>query len=169
MAKEKDTDFVELYTDGACLGNPGPGGWAYILRHPASGKVREAYGGDLKTTNNRMELTAVIKGLGALKRPTRVKLVSDSNYVVQGLCEWMHKWHKNGWRKKPNSAEKVPNAELWEQAYTAYMKHTVQPTWVRGHTGHPENERCDQLATAEALRQKEGTAEPDPEPTESKW
>lgn len=169
MPLEPNQDFVELFTDGACLGNPGPGGWAYILRHPATGKVREAYGGNPKTTNNRMELTAVIRGLAALKRPTRVRLVSDSNYVVQGLCEWMHKWQKNGWRKKPNSSERVPNAELWEEAYGLYTRHTVQPTWVRGHTGHPENERCDQLATAEAQRQKDGDAEPDPAATESKW
>ncbi len=166
MVEEKEIDEVELYTDGACLGNPGPGGWAYILRHPKSGKMREAYGGEAKTTNNRMELTAVIMGLTALKRHSRVKLVSDSNYVIQGLCEWMHKWKKNGWRKSPNSATKIPNAELWERAYAQYMSHTVQPKWVRGHTGHPENERCDQLATAEAQRQKDGDATPDPEATE---
>jgi ribonuclease HI len=169
MAQENEIDYVELYTDGACIGNPGPGGWAYILKHPKTGKMREQYGGEPKTTNNRMELTAVIKGLEALKRQTRVKLVSDSNYVVQGLCEWMHKWKKNGWKKSPNAATKIPNAELWEKAYAAYMNHTVQPTWVRGHTGHPENERCDQLATAEAERQKFGEAEPDPEATETMW
>lgn len=137
---------VELYTDGACLGNPGPGGWAYILRHPV--KTREDAGGEADTTNNRMELRAVIEGLSALTRPARVELYSDSKYVLQGLDEWMASWKKRGW--KTASKQPVKNRELWEKLDELIAKHKVSFHWVQGHAGHPENERCDELATAAA-------------------
>ena len=138
---------VLLYTDGACSGNPGPGGWAYILRHPASGKEREASGGEAMTTNNRMELRAVIEGLTAITRPSAVELYSDSKYVLHGLEEWMAGWKAKGWRtagKKP-----VKNVELWKQLDELIKAHTVSFHWIPGHTGHPENERCDRLAVLE--------------------
>ncbi len=137
---------VELYTDGACSGNPGPGGWAYILRHPATGKEKEEAGAELETTNNRMELIAVIRGLEALKEPAEVEIFSDSQYVLNGLKEWMESWKKRGWRtadKKP-----VKNRELWEELDALKAKHTLHFHWIRGHNEHPENERCDQLAVA---------------------
>jgi ribonuclease HI len=153
---ENARPHVQLFTDGACLGNPGPGGWAYILRHPETGKeVEEAFGED-HTTNNRMELTAVIRGLDALTQPSRVTLIGDSQYVLKGLTEWMVGWKKRNWRtsaKKP-----VLNVDLWKQLDELAQKHTVDIEWVRGHTGHPENERCDQLATAQAQMIKEGQA-----------
>jgi ribonuclease HI len=153
---ENARPHVQLFTDGACLGNPGPGGWAYILRHPETGKeVEEAFGED-HTTNNRMELTAVIRGLDALAQPSRVTLIGDSQYVLKGLTEWMVGWKKRNWRtsaKKP-----VLNVDLWKQLDELAQKHTVDIEWVRGHTGHPENERCDQLATAQAQMIKEGQA-----------
>jgi ribonuclease HI len=137
---------VELYTDGACSGNPGPGGWAFILRHPKSGKEIERSGGDPATTNNRMELSAVIHGLGALTRPSCVDLYSDSQYVLNGLQEWLASWKKRGWKtadKKP-----VKNKDLWETLDRLTNLHEVRFHWVRGHNEHPENERCDQLAVA---------------------
>jgi ribonuclease HI len=137
---------VELFTDGACSGNPGPGGWAFILRHPATGTQREASGPEPDTTNNRMELRAVIEGLTALTRPSRVDLYSDSQYVLNGLREWMEAWKKRGWRtadKKP-----VKNRDLWERLDTLRADHDIRFHWVRGHNEHPENERCDQLAVA---------------------
>ncbi len=135
---------VLLFTDGACSGNPGPGGWAYILRHPVSGKERQASGGHPRTTNNRMELLSVIEGLQALDKPTRVDLYSDSQYVVNGLREWMDNWKKRGWRtanKKP-----VQNLNLWMQLDELRNRHQLAAHWVRGHNNHPENERCDKLA-----------------------
>jgi len=149
---ERPKPRVLLFTDGACSGNPGPGGWAYVLKHPASGKVREAFGGEPATTNNRMELRAVIEGLESLTRPARVELYSDSKYVLGGLKEWMAGWKAKGWRtagKKP-----VKNIELWKRLDELMSKHEVSFHWVRGHSGHPENERCDQLAVAaiEAVR-----------------
>jgi ribonuclease HI len=137
---------VELYTDGACSGNPGPGGWAYILKHPASASVREASGGEPQTTNNRMELQAVIEGLSALKRSSVVELYSDSQYVLNGLREWMKSWKARGWRtadKKP-----VKNQDLWEALDVLAAKHQITFHWIRGHNEHPENERCDQMAVA---------------------
>lgn len=135
---------VLLFTDGACSGNPGPGGWAYILRHPATGHEREDAGGDPQTTNNRMELTAVIEGLEALTRPSRVDLYSDSQYVLNGLQKWLAGWKKKGW--KTASKQPVKNVELWKQLDDLKAKHDISFHWVRGHDGHPENERCDQLA-----------------------
>ncbi len=141
---------VELYTDGACSGNPGPGGWAYILKHPASGSVRESSGGEAQTTNNRMELRAVIEGLTALKRGSSVDLYSDSKYVLNGLSEWMDSWKKRGWKtadKKP-----VKNQDLWEELDELRGGHTIRFHWIKGHNEHPENERCDELAVAEARK-----------------
>lgn len=139
-----DRPRVELFTDGACSGNPGPGGWAYILRHPSSGKAREDSGGESKTTNNRMELMAVIRGLTALKSASQVDLHSDSQYVLNGLNEWMAGWKKNGWRTSGKKA--VKNQDLWQRLDELAQAHVVRFHWVRGHAGHPENERCDRLA-----------------------
>lgn len=137
---------VHLYTDGACSGNPGPGGWGYILEHPGSGSVREDSGGEADTTNNRMELTAVIRGLEALTKGSVVELYSDSEYVLKGLNEWMAGWKKRGWKtaaKKP-----VKNRELWERLDELVGAHDVRFHWVKGHAGHPQNERADDLAVA---------------------
>ena len=143
------TPEVQLFTDGACSGNPGPGGWAFILRHPATGKEIESSGGERETTNNRMEMTAVIRGLEALKRPTRLEIISDSIYVGKGFTEWMPKWKLNGWRRREGDKFKpIKNEELWRQMDELLSRHQVRFTHVRGHQGHPENERCDVLAVA---------------------
>ncbi len=140
---------VELFTDGACSGNPGPGGWAFILRHVPSGTETEQSGGSRNTTNNQMELTAVVEGLARLKRPVRVELFTDSVYVGKGLTEWMPKWKKNGWKRKEKSRlVPVKNVELWQRLDEQLQKHSVKYTRVAGHSGHPENERCDELAVA---------------------
>lgn len=142
---------VLLYTDGACSGNPGPGGWAFILRHPASGKELEQSGGEAKTTNNRMELLSVIRGLEALRRPSHVEIFTDSEYVRQGLSLWMPKWKANGWRRKPSAFSKtneIKNLDLWKQLDRLVAKHQIKYTRVAGHSGHPENDRCDELAVA---------------------
>ncbi|MDR3183331.1 MAG: ribonuclease HI [Planctomycetaceae bacterium] len=144
---------VQLFTDGACKGNPGPGGWGFILRHPASGKEIEHSGGEKMTTNNRMELTAVIEGLKFLKKPAEVELVSDSTYVTTGLTEWMPNWKRNGWkRKEGGSLKPVQNIDLWQELDDLIAVHSVKAVHVPGHQGHPENERCDKLAT-EAVKQ----------------
>jgi ribonuclease HI len=133
---------VELFTDGACKGNPGAGGWGALLRYGRAEK--ELYGGEAATTNNRMELMAVIQGLGALTRPSRVRITTDSQYVKNGITQWIHNWKRNGWRtaaKKP-----VKNVDLWQQLDQAVARHQVEWQWVKGHTGHPENERADALA-----------------------
>ncbi len=138
---------VQLFTDGACRGNPGPGGWAYILRHLSTGTEKEASGGVRPTTNNQMELMAVVKGLGALKKPCDVELFTDSVYVGKGLSEWMPKWKQNNWQRKENGQFKpVKNVELWQELDKLQQRHRVKYTRVAGHSGHPENERCDQLA-----------------------
>jgi ribonuclease HI len=137
---------VEIFTDGACRGNPGPGGWAALLR--TGSKEREISGGEALTTNNRMELTAAIRALEALTKPCRVALHTDSQYVRDGITKWIHGWRKNGWRtadRKP-----VKNAELWQELCSAAEPHRVEWHWVRGHSGHPENDRVDALACAEA-------------------
>jgi ribonuclease HI len=134
--------IVEMFNDGACSGNPGPGGWGTVLRFGAHEK--ELYGYEPATTNNRMELMAAIKGLEALTRPSRVAITTDSNYVRDGITGWIHKWKKNGWKtadKKP-----VKNAELWKRLDDLRARHDVQWHWVKGHAGHPENERADELA-----------------------
>lgn len=141
-----DRPHVELFTDGACSGNPGPGGWAYILKHPASGAEREAFGAEMETTNNRMELIAVIEGLRALSRPSRVDVYSDSQYVLNGLNEWLDQWKRRGWKtaaKKP-----VKNEDLWRQLDELRTEHDLNYHWIRGHNEHPENERCDAMAVA---------------------
>jgi ribonuclease HI len=133
---------VEIFTDGACSGNPGPGGWGAILRH--NGAERELSGGEALTTNNRMELMAAIEALDALKQPCRVELYTDSNYVRDGISGWIDGWKRNGWKtaaKKP-----VKNAELWQALDTARGRHEVRWHWVKGHAGHAENERADELA-----------------------
>jgi ribonuclease HI len=142
-----DQPEVLLFTDGACSGNPGPGGWAYILRHLASGKEKEACGAEPETTNNRMELQAAIEGLSALKRPCYLELFTDSEYVRKGLSEWMAGWKRNGWqRREKGKLKPVANADLWQQLDALVGQHRIKFTRVAGHSGHPENDRCDQLA-----------------------
>jgi ribonuclease HI len=140
---------VQLFSDGACSGNPGPGGWAFILRHAASGKEMEESGGQPQTTNNQMELLAVIRGLQKLKKPCTLEIITDSQYVGKGLSEWMPKWKRNGWRRKVGKKfEEVKNVELWQELDQLLAPHDVTFTHVRGHAGHAENERCDELAVA---------------------
>jgi len=140
---------VQLYTDGACSGNPGPGGWAFILLHPTTGKTMERSGGEPESTNNRMELRAVIEGLSALKRPSQVELFTDSVYVGKGLIEYMPKWKANGWRRKEGTKfVPVKNEELWRQLDELVARHAVRYTRVAGHSGHPENDRVDEMAVA---------------------
>ncbi|MCH2324903.1 MAG: ribonuclease HI [Pseudomonadales bacterium] len=136
------TQIVEMYTEGACRGNPGKGGWGVLLRYGEAEKA--LYGGEKLTTNNRMELTAVIKGLEALTKSCRIKITTDSKYVLQGVTEWMPNWKKRNWRtanKKP-----VLNVELWQQLDELVAQHEIEWDWVKGHSGHPENELADQLA-----------------------
>lgn len=142
---------VELFTDGACLGNPGPGGWGVILRWRSQEK--ELSGGEPLSTNNRMELTAAIEGLAALKRPSTVRLHTDSTYVRDGITRWISGWKRNGWRtadRKP-----VKNADLWQRLDEVRAPHQVDWLWVRGHAGHPENERADALASAAARQARD--------------
>ena len=141
---------VEIFTDGACKGNPGPGGWGAILR--SNGKERELSGGESPTTNNRMELMAAIEALKALKKPCRVQLWTDSNYVRDGITRWIHGWRRNGW--KTADRKPVKNAELWQALLDAAAPHRIEWNWVKGHAGHPENERADALACAEAERRR---------------
>jgi len=135
-------DVVELYADGACKGNPGRGGWGVILR--ARGREKELYGGEPATTNNRMELQAVIEGLSALRRRSRVKVYTDSQYVQKGISEWIHDWKRRGWRTAARAP--VKNADLWRALDEVAGGHEVEWHWVKGHAGHPENERADALA-----------------------
>jgi len=141
---------VEIFTDGACKGNPGPGGWGAVLR--SNGKEREISGGEALTTNNRMELMAAIEALKALKKPCRVQLWTDSNYVRDGITKWIHAWRRNGW--KTSDKKPVKNAELWQALLDACAPHRIEWHWVKGHAGHPENERADQLACAEAEKRR---------------
>ncbi len=137
---------IELFTDGACSGNPGPGGWGAILRY--SGKEKELSGGEAETTNNRMELSAVIAGLSALKEPCRVALCTDSKYVADGIMQgWAKSWRARGWRKA--DGKPALNPDLWEKLLDLLEVHEVEITWIKGHNGHPENERCDALAVME--------------------
>jgi ribonuclease HI len=141
-----------MYADGACRGNPGPGGWGVLLR--AGGRERSLHGGEASTTNNRMELTAVIRGLEALKRPCRVRLYTDSQYVQKGITQWIHDWKRRGWRtadKKP-----VKNIDLWQQLDALAARHAVSWHWVKGHAGHDGNERADALANLGVDEQEAG-------------
>lgn len=146
---------ITIYTDGACSGNPGPGGWGAIL---ISGPHRkEMYGGEPETTNNRMELTAAIEALEALKRPSTVSIYTDSTYVRDGITKWIVAWRKNGWRtaaKKP-----VKNAELWQRLDAAQQRHDIDWHWLKGHAGHPENERADELARTGIVEQGQAAQE----------
>jgi ribonuclease HI len=135
-------EAVEIFTDGACSGNPGPGGWGAILR--AGTQEKELWGGEPATTNNRMELTAVIRALEALKRPVTIRLHTDSQYVQKGISEWIHGWKKRGW--KTADKQPVKNEDLWKALDTEAARHQIEWLWVRGHAGHPENERADALA-----------------------
>ena len=135
-------DAVEIFTDGACSGNPGPGGWGAILRY--KGVEKELSGGEKDTTNNRMELMAAIAALEALKKPSRVRLFTDSQYVHSGISKWIHDWKKRGW--KTAARKPVKNVELWQRLEAALETHDIEWHWIRGHSGHPENERADALA-----------------------
>ena len=137
-----DQTTVDIYTDGACKGNPGPGGWGALLRYGAQEK--ELFGGEPMTTNNRMELLAVIEALNALKRPCTVTLYTDSQYVQKGISEWIHGWKKKGWKTSQN--QPVKNADLWQRLDQAQSQHKIDWRWVKGHAGHEFNERADQLA-----------------------
>jgi ribonuclease HI len=135
-------EWVEIFSDGACKGNPGPGGWGALLRFGEHQK--EIFGGEAHTTNNRMELMAVIQALEALKRPVPVRVVTDSQYLRQGVTQWMARWKRNGW--KTSDRQPVKNQDLWERLDRALADHQIEWRWVRGHAGHPENERADALA-----------------------
>ena len=138
----KNSNLVQIFTDGACKGNPGPGGWGAIMKYGDHGKELNGYSAE--TTNNIMELTAVIEALKSLTRPCKIILTTDSNYVKNGITEWIHSWKKKGWKtanKKP-----VKNKEYWQQLDVEVQRHTIDWKWVKGHSGHPENERADKLA-----------------------
>ena len=146
---------VEIFTDGACKGNPGPGGWGALIR--ASARELEISGGEPLTTNNRMELMAAIRALQALKKPCRVRLNTDSTYVRDGITKWIHGWMRNGWRT--SDRKPVKNAELWQELLDATARHRIEWRWVKGHSGHPENDRVDALACAEVDKQRIARAE----------
>ncbi len=141
---------IEIFTDGACKGNPGPGGWGALIRSGA--RERELSGGEPLTTNNRMELLAAIEALNALKRPCRVALTTDSNYVRDGITKWIHGWRRNGW--KTADRKPVKNAELWQALIEATAPHLIEWHWVKGHSGHAENDRVDAIACAAAEAQR---------------
>ena len=146
MTTDTPTSNVTLHTDGACLGNPGPGGWAAILQWGEHESVLS--GGLADTTNNQMELMAVIMGLEALKRPESITVVSDSRYVLNGIQSWIADWKRNGWKNAKK--QPVANQELWQRLDAATQSHQIDWQWIKGHAGHPLNERCDELASAEA-------------------
>jgi ribonuclease HI len=136
------SEWVEIFSDGACKGNPGPGGWGALLRF--GGIEKELFGGEAHTTNNRMEMMAVIQALEALKRPVPIRVVTDSQYLRQGITQWMARWKRNGWQT--TAKQPVKNQDLWERLDRALASHQVEWQWVKGHAGHPENERADTLA-----------------------
>lgn len=151
-------DYVKIFTDGACSGNPGPGGWAFIMEHPASGKRIERAGAEPLTTNNRMEITSALQGLILLKRPCRVEIVTDSQYLAKGILEWLPGWKANGFRRREGHQFKpLQNEDLWRAVDEQLQRHEIQVMHVRGHSGHPENERCDQMAVAAYKRLMAGT------------
>lgn len=143
-------EWVDIYTDGACSGNPGPGGWGAVLRY--RGVERELSDGEPLTTNNRMEMTAAIAALEALKRPSRVRLHTDSVYLRDGITKWIHAWKTRGW--KTAGRTRVKNQDLWERLAAALQNHSVHWIWIKGHAGHPENERADRLARAAIAAQR---------------
>ena len=145
---------IEIHTDGACLGNPGPGGWAALLRYKAH--ERELTGGEAHTTNNRMELMAAIAGLEALSEACNIMLQTDSQYVRQGITEWMSGWVRRNW--KTAGGDPVKNRDLWERLHTATQRHQIEWRWVKGHNGDPDNERVDQLARDAAIRARDSAA-----------
>ncbi len=153
MKNENQEEIVEIFTDGACRGNPGPGGWGAILRY--KGVEKELYGGEPATTNNRMELMAAIRALETLKRPCKVILSTDSQYLMKGITEWLPNWRRRQW--KTSAGKPVKNQDLWQRLVKALETHRVQWEWVRGHSGHPENERADRLANKaiDEMRQRE--------------
>jgi ribonuclease HI len=136
---------VTIYTDGACSGNPGPGGWGALLRF--NGQEKELSGGESQTTNNRMEMTAVIEALRALNSRCSIEITTDSEYVKNGITKWIFSWMKNNWKTK--ARKDVKNRELWEELWKLSQEHDIQWKWIKGHSGHPENERCDELARSE--------------------
>jgi ribonuclease HI len=142
QSAEANNQVVTLYTDGACKGNPGPGGWGAYLKY--KGKTRELCGGEKETTNNRMELLAAIEGLEVLTRGCKVELFTDSQYMRQGITQWIHNWKKNGW--KTSNKKPVKNADLWQRLDAQVKRHQVEWHWVKGHSGHPGNEKADELA-----------------------
>ncbi len=150
------SEAVEIFTDGACRGNPGPGGWAAFLRY--RNRTREVSGAEPETTNNRMELMAAIQGLEALQRPCRVVLSTDSQYLRRGITEWVSRWQRNGWRTRQNTD--VKNRDLWQRLTAAAEGHRIDWRWVKGHSGHPENDKVDRLANEaiDAMQQSPQTA-----------
>lgn len=150
--KKAERPYVEIYADGACSGNPGVGGFGAILR--SGRKEKELSGCERLTTNNRMELLAVISAFEALKKPCRVKVITDSTYVVKGMSEWIHGWRAKGW--KTSQKKDVLNRDLWERLHRASGPHETEWEWIKGHNGHPENERCDRLAREEIKKCKKG-------------
>lgn len=150
MNQTGDAPEIFLYADGACSGNPGPGGWGVVLKCPEMALEKHLSGAEANTTNNRMELTGVIQGLGALKKPCRVVITTDSRYVVDAFEKnWLKNWQRNGW--KTASKQPVKNEDLWRELLAAITPHQVRWQWIRGHAGHPENEQADQLAVAARL------------------
>lgn len=159
---------ILAYTDGACSGNPGPGGWGVVLRAVRDGELlreRELSGGEALTTNNRMEMMAAIAALEALERPTVITLVTDSTYLRDGITKWIHGWKRNGW--KTAARKPVKNADLWQRLEAAEARHQVRWEWIKGHAGHEENERADALARAEVKRIREGEDRAEPTPPAS--
>ena len=150
-AEDLEASRIVVHTDGGCSGNPGPGGWAAILSW--NGTERELSGGEDPTTNNRMELMAAIAALEAIKRPVAVELYTDSVYLRDGITRWIHGWKKNGWKTAAKAA--VKNEDLWRRLDAAAQRHNLSWHWLKGHAGHPENERCDRLANAEIKRRKQ--------------
>jgi len=142
MGSEEKNDIIDIWADGGCRGNPGPGGWGVLLR--SGGHEKELWGGEPATTNNRMELTAVIRALEALKRPVQARIHTDSQYVQKGISEWIHGWKRNGW--KTSDKKPVKNADLWQELDGLAARHRLQWLWVKGHAGDPGNERADALA-----------------------
>lgn len=142
MGNEEKNEIIEIWADGGCRGNPGPGGWGVLLR--AGEREKELWGGEPATTNNRMELTAVIRALEAMKRPVRARIHTDSQYVQKGISEWIHGWKRNGW--KTSDKKPVKNADLWQELDGLAARHKLEWLWVKGHAGDPGNERADALA-----------------------